>query len=110
MMPFFASERLAEATGSAMADMGGVYRAWHRGTTRNRAWVACRARIPAAEALQGTCSRSNLNTIESDSAWKEASTMLGDTPTVNQRLPLPSRLSTRTRVVAPVPPLRIRTL
>ena len=36
--------------------------------------------------------------------------MLGDTPTVNQRLPVPSRLSISTRVVAPVPPLRIRTL
>src|SRR5207248_11480768 len=63
------------------------------------------------EADQGlTPSRISLKTIESDNAWKEASTILGDTPTVNQRSPLASRLSISTRVVAPVPPLRIRTL
>ena len=37
--------------------------------------------------------------------------MLGETPTVNQRLPLiVSWLSTSTRVTASVPPVRIRTL
>ena len=36
--------------------------------------------------------------------------MFGDTPTVNQRFPSPSLLSTMTRVTASVPPVRIRTL
>ena len=36
--------------------------------------------------------------------------MFGETPTVNQRFPSPSRLSMRTRVTASVPPVRMRTL
>ena len=36
--------------------------------------------------------------------------MFGETPTVNQRFPSPSRLSISTRVTASVPPVRIRTL
>ena len=43
--------------------------------------------------------------MESVSASKLASTMLGETPTVNQRSPVPlSWLSTSTRVMASVPP------
>jgi hypothetical protein len=36
--------------------------------------------------------------------------MLSDTPTVHQRAPVRSRDSISTRVIASVPPLRIRTL
>ena len=48
--------------------------------------------------------------IESVSASNEASTIFADTPTVDQRLPLPSALSTMTRVTASVPLVRMRTL
>ena len=42
-------------------------------------------------------------------AWKLASTMLAETPTVDQRRPWPSLLSISTRVTASVPPQVIRT-
>ena len=44
------------------------------------------------------------------SAWNDASMMLSDTPTVHQRAPVASVDSIKTRVIAPVPPLRMRTL
>ncbi len=47
--------------------------------------------------------------IESTSAWNEASMMFGDTPTVVQLSPVSSFDSISTRVIAPVPPSRIRT-
>src|SRR6266496_2902012 len=108
--PFLASERWAEENGGSRTDIGVLYRAQGPRATGMQAWVACERRTHAPYAACATASRKSLKTIESDSAWNEASTILGDTPTVNQRLPLPSRLSTRTRVVAPVPPLRMRTL
>src|SRR6185312_4093763 len=51
----------------------------------------------------------SLYTIESISAWNDASMMFGETPTVVQRSPLSSWLSISTRVIASVPPSRIRT-
>jgi hypothetical protein len=51
----------------------------------------------------------SLYTIESISAWNEASMILGDTPIVVQRSPSSSSLSMRTRVTASVPALRMRT-
>src|SRR5262249_60796346 len=51
----------------------------------------------------------SLKTMESIKAWKEASMMLGETPTVVQRSPLSSSLSISTRVTASVPALRMRT-
>src|SRR5712671_756873 len=51
----------------------------------------------------------SLYTMESISAWNEASMILGDTPMVVQRSPLSSSLSISTRVTAPVPALRMRT-
>lgn len=52
----------------------------------------------------------SLYVIESLSASNEASMMLGDTPTVNQRSPLPSPDSISTRVTASDPPWKMRTL
>src|SRR5690606_30158540 len=53
----------------------------------------------------------SLNEIESSRASKDASTIFGETPTVNQRCPVSlSRLSISTRVTASVPPVRMRTL
>ena len=43
------------------------------------------------------------------SAWKLASTIFAETPTVDQRCPSRSALSIITRVTASVPPLVIRT-
>ena len=47
--------------------------------------------------------------MASCSAWKLASTMLAETPTVDQRRPCPSSLSISTRVTASVPPEVMRT-
>jgi hypothetical protein len=66
--------------------------------------------LPAAHQ-RAAPARNSLYVMESVSASKLASTMLGDTPTVNQRSPVAlSRLSTSTRVIASVPPVRMRTL
>src|SRR5262249_9629618 len=73
-----------------------------------RAWAGYPSVRPGAGV---TPSIQSLNIIESSKASKDASTMFGETPTVNQRRPaLRSRLSIRTRVTASVPPVRIRTL
>ena len=57
----------------------------------------------------GASDLTSLYTIESISAWNEASMMFSDTPTVDQRSPVSSSLSINTRVTASVPPLRMRT-
>ena len=64
---------------------------------------------PYEAAYVGAPARTSLYTIESISAWNEASMMLGETPTVVQRSPVSSSLSISTRVTASVPALRIRT-
>lgn len=57
----------------------------------------------------GAPSFRSFQVMESISASKEASMMLGETPTVVQRSPVSSVLSIKTRVMASVPPLRMRT-
>src|SRR5271166_489025 len=65
----------------------------------------------AATDAGAAASLNSLKTMESISASKDASTMFGETPTVNHRRPdFRSWLSMRTRVTASVPPVRIRTL
>ena len=61
------------------------------------------------EDYAGAPDLTSLVTIESISAWNDASMMLDDTPTVVQRSPVSSSLSISTRVTASVPELRIRT-
>src|SRR4051794_2598564 len=75
------------------------------GRDRERQWRRGRS----SKAHTGAPARTSLYTMESISAWNEASMMLGETPTVVQRSPLSSWLSIRTRVTASVPPLRMRT-
>ena len=64
----------------------------------------------AQAPFAGAPSRSNFHWIASSSASNEASTILGDTPTVDQRRPSASSLSMMTRVTASVPPFVMRTL
>eukprot|EP01031_Cornospumella_fuschlensis_P015328 gene15328-18730_t len=52
--------------------------------------------------------RISFQVMESSRAWNEASMMLGETPTVVQRAPVSSALSIKTRVMASVPPSRMR--
>ena len=47
--------------------------------------------------------------MESTSAWNDASMMLPETPTVDQRSPVEEPNSTSTRVTASVPPWNTRT-
>ena len=57
----------------------------------------------------GAPSRRSLNLMLSRRALKDASTMFGETPTVNQGSPFRSALSIMTRVTAPVPTFGVTT-
>ena len=71
------------------------------GKSSQLAAVVCDVNMPRMNGIE---------MIESVKASSEASTMFSDTPTVDQRLPLPSADSTVTRVTASVPLVRMRTL
>ena len=65
-------------------------------------------RIAPPPAIQAPALTS-LYVMASTSAWNEASMMLSETPTVDQRAPSASSNSTSTRVTASVPPWNTRT-
>src|SRR5262245_16907889 len=82
------------------------------------AGIETRAPLAAARARHGPAgryafaaeapARNSFQVMASLSALNEASMMLGETPTVLQRSPDSSALSTITRVTAPVPALGVR--